>query len=133
MRYVRPPRMPLWVDLGTGSVVDELAVARAQGGTAHHVTPEQWERLLAEAGKEPWPPGQLPGTGELGDELRQLARTQGQGLGLTAPERALVEARAMDVVTGHFTRGGWAVTDVSAAESFDLLCASRGAGHCMSR
>lgn len=48
VRYVRPPRMPLWADLRTGSVMDELAVARAQGGTAHRVTPEQWERFLIE-------------------------------------------------------------------------------------
>lgn len=42
VRYVRAPRLPLWADLGSGSVVDELAVARAQGGTVHQVTPEQW-------------------------------------------------------------------------------------------
>jgi hypothetical protein len=32
VRYVRAPRLPLWADLGSGSVVDELAVAWAQEG-----------------------------------------------------------------------------------------------------
>ena len=49
VRYVRAPRMPLWADLGSGSVVDELAVARAQGGTCIKSLPSSgsvlWRKL----------------------------------------------------------------------------------------
>ena len=58
---------------------------------------------LSEAGQQPWASGQFPGTGELGDKL---ARTQGAGVGLSAAEHALVEARAMAFVTEHFARDG---------------------------
>jgi Protein NO VEIN, C-terminal/EVE domain len=127
VRYLRPPRTPLWADLGTGSVVDELAVARAQGGTAHRVTAEQWDRLLAEAGQAPWISGHFD-SDDAEDEVRQLVSGQGQGLGLSAHERALVERRSMDVVTTYFASAGWTVEDVSATAPFDLRCSRKHGG-----
>ena len=45
----------------------------------------------------------------------------GQAYGLTQPERRSVELRAMDVARQHLESEGFAVRDVSATESFDLL------------
>jgi hypothetical protein len=47
---------------------------------------------------------------------------KGQGYGLTAYERALVEDRAMQVVTAHFAAQDWNVADVSLISPYDLLC-----------
>jgi uncharacterized protein DUF3883/EVE domain-containing protein len=128
VRYVRAPRMPLWADLGSGSVVDELAVARAQGGTVHQVTSEQWERLVEEAGLAVWPPDESAGADAIEDGVEEVVRERGkgQGPGLSATERALVERRAMEVATRHFQKNGWTVEDVSAASPYDLLCRHEG-------
>ena len=52
-------------------------------------------------------------------------RKSGQGLGLTAHERSLVEYRAMKVVTDHYINRGWQVEDVSATSPYDLRCTRR--------
>jgi hypothetical protein len=124
VRYVRAPGLPLWAGLGSGSVVDELAVARAQGGTVHQVTSGQWERLMEEAGLAAWPPDESAGADAIEDAVKEVVHEsgQGQGYGLGAAERSLVERRAMEVATRHFQKGGWTVEDVSAASPYDLLC-----------
>jgi len=124
VRYVRAPHLPLWADLGSGSVVDELPVARAQGGTVHQVSDEQWERLLEEAGLAGWPPDESRGADAVEEEVADMVRGRGkgQGPGLTSAERALVESRAMEVATRHFEKAGWIVEDVSASSPYDLLC-----------
>jgi uncharacterized protein DUF3883 len=128
VRYVRAPRMPLWADFDSGSVVDQLAVARAQGGTVHQVTPGQWERLMQEAGLAVWPPDESAGADAIEDGVEEVVRERGrgQGSGLSATERALVEHRAMEVATRHFQKHGWTVEDVSAASPYDLLCRQEG-------
>lgn len=120
VRYVRAARLPLWADQNAGSVVDELPVARAQGGTAHHVTVEQWDRLLEEAGRPDWTASGA--SYALENEVCELARGGGQGVGLTAPERSLVELRAMKLVSEYFVGLRWDVEDVSATSPYDLLC-----------
>lgn len=56
VRYVIKPAEPLWLELApAGSVIRQLPVSRAQGGTAHHVTPDQWTQLMALAGGWPEP------------------------------------------------------------------------------
>ena len=54
VRYtIRPPEL-LWLEeASTGSVLRQLSVSRAQGGTAHRVTPEQWAELMDLVGG--WP------------------------------------------------------------------------------
>jgi hypothetical protein len=55
VRYVIKPSEPLWLeDAPARSVIRQLPVPRAQGGTAHHVARDQWEQLVALAGG--WPP-----------------------------------------------------------------------------
>lgn len=124
VRYVRAPGLPLWADLGSGSVVDELAVARAQGGTVHQVTSAQWERLMEEAGLAAWPPDESAGADAIEAGVEEVVREagRGQGPGLSSAERSLVERRAMEVATLHFQKNGWTVEDVSAASPYDLLC-----------
>jgi hypothetical protein len=128
VRYVRAPRLPLWADLGSGSVVDELAVARAQGETVHQVTSEQWERLMDEADLAAWPPEESAGADAIQNEVEEMVRERGsgQGPGLSASERSLVERCAMEVATRHFQKHGWTVEDVSAASPYDLLCWHEG-------
>ncbi len=124
VRYVRAPGLPLWAGLDSGSVVDELAVARAQGGTVHQVTSGQWERLMEEAGLAAWPPDESADADAIEEAVKEVVHEsgQGQGYGLGASERSLVERRAMEVATRHFQKAGWTVEDVSAASPYDLLC-----------
>jgi len=98
VRYVRAPGLPLWAGLGSGSVVDELAVARAQGGTVHQVTSGQWDRLMAEAGLAAWPPAESADADAIEDAVKEVVHESGlgQGYGLGAAERSLVERRAME-------------------------------------
>jgi hypothetical protein len=58
-----------------------------------------------------------------GRRIRSESKTQasGQGLGLTAAERKLIESHAVQMATGYFEKLGWKVEDVGAVESFDLL------------
>ena len=60
VRYVIKSSEPLWLeDTPASSVIRQLPVSRVQGGTAHHVTSDQWQQLVALAGG--WPP---PDAGE---------------------------------------------------------------------
>lgn len=54
LRYFSAPGLPIWAGRGD-SVVNELRVARAQGGTVNKVTDEQFARLLDEVGGWPGP------------------------------------------------------------------------------
>ena len=53
VRYVRLPDGPLWLE--DEPWLEELSVARAQGGTVFSITPEQWTRLMDRIGG--WPGG----------------------------------------------------------------------------
>jgi hypothetical protein len=56
VRYVIKPAEPLWLELAPAdSVIRQLPVARAQGGTAHHVTSDQWAQLMVLVGGWPEP------------------------------------------------------------------------------
>jgi hypothetical protein len=56
VRYVIKLPEPLWLELAPAdSVIGQLPVSRAQGGTAHHVTSDQWAQLMALVGAWPQP------------------------------------------------------------------------------
>jgi hypothetical protein len=56
VRYVVKPSEPLWLELAPAeSVIRQLPVSRARGGTAHHVTADQWAKLMALVGGWPQP------------------------------------------------------------------------------
>jgi hypothetical protein len=49
-------------------------------------------------------------------------RAEGQGYGLSAKERAAVEALAMQAAAMHFSQQGYQVDDVSRHKPYDLVC-----------
>jgi hypothetical protein len=49
VRYI-PITESLWVDGAEKELLNTLSVARARGGTVFHVTPDQWEAVVAAAG-----------------------------------------------------------------------------------
>src|SRR5579883_3255148 len=53
VRYFVPPTLPIWDDENCPQVVKELNVYHATGGTAHHITPEQWQAIMEIVGG--WP------------------------------------------------------------------------------
>ncbi|GAA0953605.1 MrcB family domain-containing protein [Actinocorallia libanotica] len=59
---------------------------------------------------------------------RRPVHAQRQGRGLNAEERKAVELHGVRLATEHFQSEGWAVKDVGATESYDLLL-DRGVEH----
>jgi Protein NO VEIN, C-terminal len=53
---------------------------------------------------------------------KALAQSKGQGFARTPKERRALEDHAMGAATKHFTKKGFAVKNVSASRSYDLLC-----------
>lgn len=99
--------------------LENLSVARARGGTVFRVTPEQWSQVEAAAGgwDDRWwhAHDTVPVIGRLG-------RSRGQGRGLTAVERKVVEDYAMRRAIDYFRARQIPHRDVSAHESYDLHC-----------
>lgn len=124
VRYSSAPNLPLWVNESPqGEFLCSLSVARSQGGTAFHVTPEQWSRLIDFAGEWSAPTDEEIDASE---RLRHRSkRAGGQGFGLSAKERRAVENHAMAVAKQHLQEYWDEVRDVSASASFDLLCRDR--------
>ena len=120
VRYVRPPRLPLWYGEHPTSIVNDLSVSRSHGGTAFRVSEDQWERLLGELGG--WPARVPPAVAGAVAEIVGLVRTGGQGFGLDSSQRRAVELRAMAVVQADYVARGWVVNEVSATSPYDLLC-----------
>jgi hypothetical protein len=101
------------------AVLGELSVAKARGGTVFKVTHDQWERVTSLA------PFATPSTEEVTaiEQLRYRSRGKGgQGFGLSAAERRIVEEHAMCAATRYFERDWETVKDVSRDASFDLFC-----------
>lgn len=57
---------------------------------------------------------------------KPLVKGGGQGFALTACERKAIELHAMALASAHLQAEGFAVKDVSANESFDLLATRKG-------
>lgn len=57
-------------------------------------------------------------------EGSEAETTASQGYGLSAPERKVVESRAVDLAMNHFEQKGHSVRDVGGNESYDLHCES---------
>jgi len=119
VRYVRKLLdRPLWLETSPpDSVIRELNVAAAQGGTAHRVTPDQWDRLMDLIGGWPSDESSVTQTEAAIDAL--VNGRGGQGIGGTAKENRVVELWAMRRVKKRFA--GWAVKDVSEQKlGYDL-------------
>lgn len=120
VRYVDLPKMRLDVDKATASVVNELTVVRAQGGTAFTVTPNQWRRLVEEAGG--WPSHNTSDGRREEALVRELARPRKDGHAFmrSAAQRRAVEMRAMAVAREFFEDQGWTCDDVSRTRPYDF-------------
>jgi len=107
-RVLRLPNIPLWENEHF-DLLSNLSVAKARGGTVFNVTPEQWESVLALARNEPVTLLNEPAAG--------------QGFGLTAAERKLIEMHAQAMARTHFKDVlGYQVDDRSLTEAYDLHC-----------
>jgi hypothetical protein len=117
---------PLWVDeTEVGQFLASLSVARAQGGTVFHLTNEQWAQLVGLVGGFV---SEEPSIAELEAAIRTPNRfSSGQGFGLSASERAVLESYAMHRAKEYFAIRWSFVIDVSRTCSFDLLCRSANA------
>ena len=66
---------------------------------------------------------------EIGDAVEAVAEvSQGRSHGrqMSGPVRRAVELHAMDMATDYYADQGWEVEDVSARQSYDLLCVKPG-------
>jgi hypothetical protein len=118
LRYIVPPRLPLWVGEAGNEFLDDLNVARARGGTVFHVTSEQWAQVMAAAGgwdARCWHTADRAGDGS-------HLRSRGQGRGLNAIERRVVEDYAMGRAMAYFSARKIPYRDVHSHESYDLHC-----------
>ena len=107
-RVLRLPTMPIW-ESDYPELLSNLSVAKARGGTVFNVMPEQWEAVLAIARREP--------------ETLLTDVLAGQGFGLTAADRKVVELHAQNMAEAHFHDVlGYEVEDKSLTEAYDLLC-----------
>lgn len=127
VRYYVPPILPLWIDIDgiASSVLKTLSVARATGGTIFHVTPDQWNAVMAIIG------GWLPIHPDIEDAEMVLAeaigkRQAGQGFRTDVRIRRAIELYAMQKARRYYEEKGWSVRDVSAYESYDLHCIQDG-------
>src|SRR5262249_55265705 len=93
------------------ALLEDLAVARARGGTVFTLENDQWNAILAFAGDE-----------ERAAFALRKQNASGQGFGLTLAERADVERYAQRMAEDHFLHQGYDVTDVSRTSPYDLHC-----------
>lgn len=126
VRYVLPPRAPLWLGSPEAEPLARLSISRARGGAVFNVSLEEWAAVLGAVGGWPEERPEVHAAEDAIDAAAGRASGRGQGWGLTAEERRAVERRAMDVAAASFRDRGYTVLDCSATESYDLVC-TRGA------
>lgn len=108
---IKAPNLPLWED-DHPDLLSSLAAARAKGGTVFSLQPEQWNALMALATDEE----------RIVLPSRKVSATAGQGYGLNAVERRIVERHAQSMAEDYFINQGYDVTDVSSNQPYDLHC-----------
>jgi hypothetical protein len=117
VRLTRVPGLPLWTDGAHRQLLESLPVARAKGGTVFRLTPEQWSAIRSaldfDAG------GLDAVVEEISSPFRQ---PDGQGRGLSAAERRLVELHAMEMAKRHYCEKWETVEDVTSKRCYDLEC-----------
>ena len=122
VRYVVPPRIPLWLDDDPSGTLAGLSVSRGQGNTLFLVTDAQWDAVVNLAGG--WPHGDADAGHSISpDQPEPVPQTaSGQSRSSNAARNKAIELRAMDVVTAQYVSQGWQVTDTSATHPYDLVC-----------
>lgn len=112
-RCYESPGLPLWEHAGN-EWLGGLAVAKSQG-TVFSVEPEQWHHIL-----------DLAGVSAVHGDSMEPQMQGGQGIGLSAEERRLVELHAQNLVEQHLSLAGYEVEDVSKDHPYDLRCRRDG-------
>jgi hypothetical protein len=123
IRYVVPSGFPLWEGGSATSIIEDLSVGHATGGTVFKVTVEQWDRVMDFIGG--WPDDTTQPEVEAAlDIVAQVVgdRPSGQGFLVDPVERRALERYAMQMATRHYQARGWQVEDVSSHCPFDLQC-----------
>lgn len=119
IRYVVSLKRPLWLGELGNEFLHELSVTEARGGILFRVTPEQWTKVLAAAGgwDDRW--------WHLAEDAGGISASgagRGQGRGLSAAERKVVEDYAMGRAKAYFRERQVAFHDVRQHQSYDLHC-----------
>ncbi len=110
LRILPLPGLPIWED-DEPDLINQLAVARARGGTVFSLEPEQWHELWRKAG------GSVVPTSTTSNRA-----TGGQGFLINPAARKAVEQHAQSMAEDYFISLGFEVTDVSQQCSYDLHC-----------
>lgn len=118
IRYVRPPRAPLWLEENPSGVLGDLSVARATGGGVYRIEPEQWKRLVDTLGGWPEPADDEDTLIETVQDAR--ARARGQGFSVSPEVRMAVEQHAMRQAEDYFRTQGFQVEVLG--KPYDLRC-----------
>ncbi|MGA9882087.1 MAG: EVE domain-containing protein [Candidatus Acidiferrales bacterium] len=121
VRYLRPSRVPLWLENDDSGVLGDLSVARARGRTVFKIRPDQWGKLVAALGG--WP---LVSQAHAEDAAAEAAdavdalRSRDQGFQSDSVVRRAVEQYAVERAVSHFKGLGYAVETVG--KPYDLKC-----------
>lgn len=142
LRYLRPSKLPLWLDEDTSGTLASLTVSRGQETKLYRVTPDQMEALVSLAGG--WdtvqsacnalPRVQLVTTPDevaaqhIEEEVVAAAdaatsKRRGQGYSADPAFRAAVELHAMDLAKAYL-KGlmGTEMKNTSANQPYDFEC-----------
>lgn len=119
VRYVVPPKAPMWLEEDKTGLLDRLSVAHATGGTVFKIDPEHWSELLTLLGG--WWNGAFS-PDEAAVEAASAARAKSQGFQGDSAVRQAVEEYAMKRAEAHFASLFESV--MRKGKPYDLLCAN---------
>ena len=120
VQYITAPELPLLTGGKDDSLLKELPVARARGGTVFRLRQDQWERIVDAAGG--WRTIESDGLREAVEAVAANAGKRGQGFASSAGARKAVETQAVLRATKHYENLAWKVTDMSPQRlPYDLL------------
>jgi len=128
LRYVVPPRAPLWQEYDFNGVLEGLTVAKAQGSKLYKVTTEQWDQVVEALGGWPDDEDSMRAIAEAGQDAEEAshARSWGQGYVSSPQRRKAIEMCAMKAATEFFEDEDYKVKDTSANRPYDLVCTREG-------
>jgi hypothetical protein len=119
VRYLRTPRLPMWLTDDNRAVLGDLSVARGQG-TLFYVSPEQWKAVIEAVGG--WQDSS-PDAEFLDSQVRNSGTSpRGQGRLADPAARIAIDRYAMARAIEHFSSRWPVVQDVSRFACYDLLC-----------
>jgi len=122
--YADAPKLPLWLGEPGNTVLANLSVAQATGGSVFKITESQWDSIMTLAGG--WQPRDLVSDEDLlfaASENRGKKRG-GQGFSVDPRTRKVVEEHAVSRAQAYFEAEGYRVRLVG--KPFDVHCSRAG-------